>query len=63
MVPTSRSFRSQPVKPLTMFKYIGKKDASTIMTVFVVSPIPHHKIRSGIMLSGGTFLKNCTRYS
>ena len=46
-----------------MSEYIGKNEDNTIMTVFVVSPIPHHRIRSGIILSGGTFLKNSKIYS
>ena len=31
----------------------------TIIPILVVSPIPNHKIKSDIKLSGGTFFKNC----
>ena len=34
-----------------------------MITVFVVSPMPHQRMSRGIMLKGGTFRKNCTRYS
>ena len=57
------SFGSQPVKPLTMLRYMGKNEASTMMTVLAVSPMPHHRISSGIMAMGGTLRKNCTIYS
>ena len=59
-LPTSSNLGSAPVNPFTILRYMGKKEARTIITVFVVSPIPHQRIRSGIIEIGGTFRKNCT---
>ena len=58
--PTSKSFLSQERRPLRMFINIGKKDASTIMMIFDVSPIPNQRIKRAIRLIGGTFLINST---
>ena len=58
--PTSKSFLSQERRPFRMFINMGKKDASTIMMILDVSPIPNHRIKRAIKLMGGTLRINST---
>ena len=53
------------MKSFTIFKYIGKKDANTIIPpVFVVSPIPATRESAAESLeNGGTLLEKLPQYT
>ena len=57
-IPTSRRFLLPDTNPFRIFRYMGKKEASTMIIIFDVSPIPNHRIKRAIRLMGGTFLIN-----